>query len=96
MSAGNSNTISVEIMGRQHQFACLAEQEEGLKQAASNLDVMFKGIKQQSIVGNNERALLVAALNLSYQLLTANNQLAGHQDYHVTLINKLNLSLSLP
>jgi cell division protein ZapA len=93
MSAGNSNTISVEIMGRQHQFACSAEQEEGLKEAASNLDVMFKGIKQQSSVGNNERALLVAALNLSYQLLTANSQLEKHQLCHSHLISTLQASL---
>jgi cell division protein ZapA len=93
MSAGNSNTISVEVMGRLHQFTCSAEQEEGLKQAASNLDVMFKDIKQQSSVGNNERALLVAALNLSYQLLIANGTLEQHQHSHNSLINKLKLSV---
>jgi cell division protein ZapA len=93
MSAGNSNNISVEIMGRQHQFACSAEQEESLKQAASNLDVMFKDIKQQSSVGNNERALLVAALNLSYQLLITNSTLEQHQQCHSALINTLKASL---
>ena len=93
MSSGNANTISVEIMGRQHQFACPADQEEGLKKAANHLDTMFHDIKQQSSVGNNERALLVAALNLSYQLLKANNQLEDCDSKHSQLINKLQSSL---
>ncbi|WP_281561452.1 cell division protein ZapA [Thalassomonas sp. RHCl1] len=75
MPADNSRGICVEIMGKQHQFACPADQEEGLKQAATNLDVMFRDIKQQSGMASNERALLVAALNLSHQLLTANNKI---------------------
>ncbi|GAA0811279.1 cell division protein ZapA [Colwellia asteriadis] len=94
MSAGNSNTISVEIMGRQHQFACSAEQEEGLKQAASNLDFMFKDIKHKTNAAtNNERALLVAALNLSYQLLSAKNDIATYQEQHNRLIDVLKKAL---
>ncbi|WDE05876.1 cell division protein ZapA [Thalassomonas viridans] len=79
MPAENSKGISVEIMGKQHQFACPADQEEGLKLAATHLDVMFRDIKEQSGIASNERALLVAALNLSHQLLTANNTLDGYQ-----------------
>lgn len=89
MSADNSKGISVEIMGKQHQFACPVEQEEGLKQAAHNLDVMFKDIKRQNSVGNNERALLVAALNLSYQLLTANKKIDGYQQRLGALVTSL-------
>ena len=93
MSVGNANTISVEIMGRQHQFACPADQAEGLKKAASHLDIMFHDIKRQTTVGNNERALLVAALNLSYQLLTANNQIDSCEQQHLQLIKKLQAAL---
>ena len=76
-------------MGKQHQFACPADQEEGLKLAATNLDVMFRDIKQQSGMTSNERALLVAALNLSYQLLTANNKIDTYQQRLGALVASL-------
>jgi len=81
-------------MGRLHQFACSADQEENLKKAASDLDVMFKDIKQQSKVGNNERVLLVAALNLSYKLLITNNTLENYQTKHTVLIDMLKASVN--
>jgi len=89
MPADNSRGISVEIMGKQHQFACQADQEEGLKQAATNLDVMFRDIKQQSGMASNERVLLVAALNLSHQLLTVNNQMDAYQQQLDSLVASL-------
>ena len=89
MPADNSRGICVEIMGKQHQFACPADQEEGLKLAATNLDVMYRDIKQQSGIASNERALLVAALNLSHQLLTANDKLDSCQQKLTTLVASL-------
>ena len=89
MPAENSRGISVEIMGKQHQFACPADQEEGLKQAATKLDVMFRDIKQQSGIASNERALLVAALNLSHQLLTANYKIDTYQQRLGSLVDSL-------
>lgn len=89
MPGDSSRGICVEIMGKQHQFACPADQEEGLKQAATNLDVMFRDIKQQSGMANNERALLVAALNLSHQLLSANSKIDTYQQRLGALVTSL-------
>lgn len=66
--------ISVQILGRQHTFSCPEEQEISLIKAANDLDGLLKDIKKQSGSANNERVLLVAALNLSHQLLIANNK----------------------
>lgn len=89
MSAKDSNGISIEIMGKQHQFACSAEQAEDLKQAASKLAAMCNDIKQQPGTGNNERALLVASMNLSYALLMANNKIEHYQQGHSALLTTL-------
>jgi len=93
MFAEDSKGISIEIMGKQHQFTCPAEQAEDLKQAANNLAVMCESIKQQTGIGNSERALLVASLNLSYSLLMANNKIDRYQQEHNVLLTTLKNAL---
>ena len=93
MFAEDSKGISIEIMGKQHQFSCSAEQAEGLKLAASSLAVMWDDIKQQKGMASNERALLVASINLSYSLLMANNELKRCQQGQDALISTLKSAL---
>ena len=89
MLTQDSNGISIEIMGKQHQFSCSAEQAEDLKQAANRLAAMCHDIKQQPGSRSNEHALLVASLNLSYSLLMANNKVDHYQQGHDALLTKL-------
>ena len=93
MFAEDSKGVSIEIMGKQHQFSCSAEQAEGLKQAARNLAVMCDDIKQQKGMASNERALLVASINLSYSLLMANNEIKRYQHGQDVLISTLKNAL---
>ncbi|NQZ88198.1 MAG: cell division protein ZapA [Saccharospirillaceae bacterium] len=89
MSAEDSKSISINIMGKQHQFACSAEQAEDLMQAATKLAAMCNDIKQQPGSRSNEQALLVASLNLSYSLMMANNKVDHYQQGHDALLTKL-------
>ncbi|MBA6291365.1 cell division protein ZapA [Colwellia sp. MB3u-70] len=93
MLVEDSKKISIEIMGKQHQFFCPAEQVEDLKQAASNLAAMCDDIKKQKGTASSERALLVASVNLSYSLLMANNKIKLSQHEQETLILKLKSAL---
>jgi cell division protein ZapA (FtsZ GTPase activity inhibitor) len=93
MLTQDSNGISIEIMGKQHQFSCSAEQAEDLKQAASKLAVMCEDIKQQRGNPSSERALLVASINLSYSLLMANNKIERYQHGQEALISTLKSAL---
>ncbi|MFT6918105.1 MAG: cell division protein ZapA [Cognaticolwellia sp.] len=93
MLVEDSKGISIEIMGKQHQFFCPAEQVEDLKQAVSNLVVMCDDIKKQKSTASSERALLVASVNLSYSLLMANNKIKLSQDEQEALILKLKSAL---
>jgi cell division protein ZapA (FtsZ GTPase activity inhibitor) len=93
MFAEDSIGISVEIMGKQHQFSCSAEQAENLKQAASSLSIMCNDIKKQKGMASSERALLVASLNLSYSLLMANNEVKRCQHRQDALISTLKSAL---
>ncbi len=89
----DSKGISIEIMGKQHQFTCSAEQAEDLHQAANSLAVMCDDIKKQKGAVNSERALLVASINLSYSLLMANNKIKHSQHSQDALISTLKSAL---
>lgn len=93
MFAEDSIGISIEVMGKQHQFSCSAQQAEGLKQAANNLSAMCEDIKKQKGMASSERVLLVASINLSYSLLMANNELKRHQQGQNALIATLKSAL---
>ncbi|MBA6326584.1 cell division protein ZapA [Colwellia sp. MB02u-6] len=93
MLVEDSKGISIEIMGKQHQFFCPAEQVDDLKQAASNLAAMCDDIKKQKSTASSERALLVASVNLSYSLLMANNKIKLSQHDQEALILKLKSAL---
>jgi len=89
MSVEDSKGISINILGKQHQFACSAEQAENLKQAANTLAVMCNDIKQQPGSKSSESALLIASVNLSYSLLMANNKIERYQQGHNALLSTL-------
>ncbi len=89
MSVKDSIGISIEIMGKKHQFSCSAEQAEDLKEAASNLTAMCDDIKKQNGMASSERALLVASINLSYSLLQANHEIKRYQHGENALISTL-------
>ena len=48
MLAEDSKSISIQIMGKQHQFTCSSEDEEDLKQAANKLAAMCDDIKKNT------------------------------------------------
>jgi len=93
MICEDSKGISIEIMGKQHQFTCSAEQAEDLNQAAIDLADMCADIKKKAGSCNSERALLVASINLSYALLMANNKIEHFQHGQNALISTLKSAL---
>jgi len=93
MTVEDAKGISIELMGKRHQFTCSAEQSEDLHKAAIKLAEMCEDIKLKSGSVNNERALLVAAINLSYSLLMANNKIDSYQLGQDALISTLKSAL---
>lgn len=61
--------IKVIIMGKQHHIVCPSGQEHALEKAATHLNILFEKMKNKSGIRNSEKALLMAALNLSHELL---------------------------
>ncbi len=67
----NSNTVTVTILDKEYQVACPEEQEADLIASAKYLDTQMRSIRETGKVIGLERIAVMAALNISYELLHA-------------------------
>jgi cell division protein ZapA len=67
------NTVTVKILDKDYQVACPAEQEAELVVSAKYLDKQMRGIRNSGKVIGLERIAVMAALNISYELLQASD-----------------------
>jgi len=66
-----SSGVDVNIMGREFKVACSDDEREGLIEAVNYLDKKMREIRDTGKVIGVERIAIMAALNLSHELLTA-------------------------
>jgi cell division protein ZapA len=71
------NTVTVRILDKEYQVACPPEQESELTVSARYLDKQMRGIRDSGKVIGLERIAVMAALNISYELLKASEQGGG-------------------
>ena len=69
MSTGN--TMDVDIMGREFRVVCPTEEREELLQAVAYLNKRMREIRDSGKVAGLERVAIMAALNITHELLTA-------------------------
>ncbi len=65
----SNNTIVVNILDKDYQIACPSGQEEALKQSAAYLNAQMRTIRETGKVIGLERIAVMAALNISNELL---------------------------
>ena len=65
--------VDVNIMGREFKVSCSEDEREGLMTAVNYLDKKMREIRDTGKVIGVERIAIMAALNLSHELLTTNN-----------------------
>ena len=71
----NTISVAVHLAGNDYRFACLPAEREELLEAAHHLDRKMREIRDHS--GKNlslESIVMMAALNLSYELLRQQRQ----------------------
>lgn len=71
--------IELKILGKDYQVACQEEQTHKLMDAALMLDTKMKEIKASGRVIGLDRIAVMAALNLSYELLSSKEQAMSHE-----------------
>jgi cell division protein ZapA len=65
-----TKALDVNIMGRTYKVACAEEEREALLQAVAYLDRKMNEIKVAGKVGGLERIAVMAALNITHELLS--------------------------
>jgi cell division protein ZapA len=91
-------TISVEILDKEYQVACPPDQERELVAAAYHLDQQMRDIRATGKVIGLERVAIMAALNLSHEVLGLKGgevpaQLDGHEDRIKAITSQLDEAL---
>ena len=74
-----ANTVTVRILDKDYQVACPAEQEAELIVSAKYLDKQMRSIRSTGKVVGIERIAVMAALNISYELLQASDHADTNQ-----------------
>jgi cell division protein ZapA len=73
----SNETVFVKILDKEYQVACPREERQALVESAQLLDERMKAIRGTGAVIGLERIAVMAALNLSHELLQAKNSSAG-------------------
>ncbi len=73
------HTVTVKILDKEYQVACPEEQEAELVVSSKYLDKQMRTIRDSGKVIGLERIAVMAALNISYELLQASEQGGGEQ-----------------
>jgi cell division protein ZapA len=72
-----ANTVSVKILDREYQVACPEEQQGELVVSAKYLDKQMRSIRESGKVIGLERIAVMAALNISHELLQASESVSA-------------------
>lgn len=67
--ADKPKSIAVSILGRSYKVACEEGEREALLQAVAYLDGKMHEIKQSGKIAGTERIAVMAALNITHELL---------------------------
>jgi cell division protein ZapA len=65
----SSNSVDIEILGREFTVACSEEERQGLLDAVSYLDSKMREIRDAGKIIGAERIAMMAALNITHELL---------------------------
>jgi cell division protein ZapA len=79
MEKTTSQPMTVAILDREYQFACASEERDALREAAALLDERMREIRASVASMAVERIAVMAALNLSDELLKLQKNEAHRQ-----------------
>lgn len=94
-----SNTVTVHIMDKEYCISCPAEERSNLEGAARYLDSKMREIRSSGKVIGADRIAVMAALNITHELLHKHDRLdaeANSAREHVrTLLERVDSALAI-
>jgi cell division protein ZapA len=73
--------LSVRILDKEYQIACSDDEREDLVKAARYLEAKLSDVSNKGKIIGPERAAIMAALNISYELVQANKSTENESQY---------------
>lgn len=93
MADASISTVSIRILDKDYQVHCPPEQQDALLSAAHGLDLRMREIRRSGNVIGLERIAVMAALNLSYELMQAQHN-AGSSAAASTDLDRIDAKLT--
>jgi len=90
----DSNTLKVKILEKEYLVSCPDDQQSALKTAAQHLDTKMREIRVSGKVHGIERIAVMAALNITYDLLESSRDVEEDNALLESLENKMEQVLS--
>ncbi len=91
-------TVTLSILDKEYQVACPPDERYNLEEAGRHLDATMRDIRNRGKVIGLERIAVMAALNISHEMLSGNrqqHQLQGDQQQQINdLTNRLDQALA--
>ena len=84
----SSDNVTIMVLDKEYQVHCPSDQRDALLRAALELDQRMRTIRQGGNVIGLERIAIMAALNLSYDLLDAQHR-ATESEVHSEGLERL-------
>ncbi|ASK36037.1 cell division protein ZapA [Alloalcanivorax mobilis] len=72
----DSHSLVIHLLDKEYRVACPPGEQDNLLRAARYLDNQMREVKQANVIGL-ERIAIMAALNMSHELLEAREQASG-------------------
>ncbi|WP_106476743.1 cell division protein ZapA [Phytohalomonas tamaricis] len=69
MSEAPRQTAEINLLGQSYVISCGTDEYDALMRSAEYLDRALKGIQSRSKAMSNEKAALMAALNIAHELM---------------------------
>lgn len=90
-------TVTLHILDKEYRVSCPPEERSNLEQAARHLDSTMRDIRNSGKVIGVERIAVMAALNISHEMLTGNHDQSGtsneQQEQISDLVKRLDQAL---
>jgi len=90
----DANTLEVKILEKDYLVACPTDKRAALEGAANHLDTKMREIRASGKVHGTERIAVMAALNITYELLEKHSSQKGDEQILLALSDKLDLVLN--
>jgi cell division protein ZapA len=75
--------LDVVLLGREYRVACQPEEAVALRQAVSALESRLRDIQSKSRGASTERIAVMAALNMTHEMLAAGQKKSGEISFDI-------------